>query len=279
MEVRKIKSIFLIYFTVLLFTSCLNTNKLFDKAYKQHDEGKFIQAKSNYEKIIKKTPGDFASQLNLGIVLYDLGEYMESVKRYNVAEQINNKKPNLYMCRANSYCKLGNHTAAKQDFAQAIALKGEISDTLYFNIANNHMFLGEYDSALIFYEKTLEINPKFEKALSNIGYTYILNKEFEKAKTNYLSYLELYPDVFNALNNLGFAYLKLGELDMAIYYVNKSIEINPKNAFAYKNMGLINKAQNDKPNACKNLNKALKLDFIKFWGEKEIKELMDYCNE
>ena len=166
---------------------------------------------------------------------------------------------------------------AVSNFKKALKIKGNESDSLTYNIANNYWRWGKLDSALIYFDKTININPNLKQAYTNKAFVYILKEEYEKAKEQIQFALKFDPNSFNNLNNLGYVCLKLNDSKSALEYVNKSLDINPKNSWGYRNLGLIYKVKNDKKMACKNLDKALELNFIKYWGEADIQELLNYC--
>jgi antitoxin component YwqK of YwqJK toxin-antitoxin module len=71
------------------------------------------------------------------------------------------------------------------------------------------------------------------------GYNAYDNKEYDKAISFYLRAIELDPDNAGSYNNLGVAYKAQGNITKAIPLYEKSIELDPDNATAYTNLGIV----------------------------------------
>ena len=70
------------------------------------------------------------------------------------------------------------------------------------------------------------------------GYNAYENKEYDKAISFYLRAIELDPDDDAAYYNLGIAYNSQGNLTKAIQLYEKAIELDPDDADAYINLGI-----------------------------------------
>ena len=70
------------------------------------------------------------------------------------------------------------------------------------------------------------------------GYNAYVNKEYDKAISFYLKAIELKPDYAEAYYNLGLAYKNQGNLTKAIESYKKAIEVDPDHADAYINLGI-----------------------------------------
>ncbi len=86
----------------------------------------------------------------------------------------------------------------------------------------------------------------------NKGYNAAENKEYDKAISYYLRAIELNPADADAYINLGAAYYNQSNLTKAIRMYEKAIELNPEYADAYSNLGLLTmtKATSPKPYGC-----------------------------
>jgi tetratricopeptide (TPR) repeat protein len=62
------------------------------------------------------------------------------------------------------------------------------------NLGNAYFAIGDLESALIAYERALEIEPEFAEALNNSANALSTLGRFEEAKARYLRALELRPD-------------------------------------------------------------------------------------
>jgi CHAT domain-containing protein len=142
--------------------------------------------------------------------------------------------------------------ADKQDSALYIARKmnklalNEQSDTSYWYalslryIGNPFYTRREYDSTLVYWQKSLSLFEKYhpnlllDKAtiINAIGNLYTNSAEYEKAEKSFFESLELLKTTNNSifiaknLNNLGTLYSEIGNYDSALVYNLKSLSIN-----------------------------------------------------
>ena len=80
----------------------------------------------------------------------------------------------------------------------ACAKKEEIketdSDLLLYQ--GNALFLdGQYDRAIVFFNKAIEKNPRFAEAYYNRGITYLEKKQFDKAISDFTKAIEINPSI------------------------------------------------------------------------------------
>lgn len=107
----------------------------------------------------------------------------------------------------------------------------------YFGIGNVKNIQGEYDSALVYYFKSLEYDEKLKRnrgivaTLGNIGLVYESLKDFEKALEHYYKALELSKElklkssIANNLNNIAVVKVQQGELDSNVELIQESIDL------------------------------------------------------
>ncbi|MDR1983896.1 MAG: tetratricopeptide repeat protein [Prevotellaceae bacterium] len=107
---------------------------------------------------------------------------------------------------------------------------------------------GDYDKAIEYYNKVIELKPDTETAYNNLGIAYHNKGDNDKAIEYYKKAIELKPDDAFAYSNLGLAYDNTGNYDKAIEYYKKAIELKPDDAITYYNFGIVyyHKGDNDK---------------------------------
>ncbi|MFH2095855.1 MAG: tetratricopeptide repeat protein [Bacteroidota bacterium] len=151
----------------------------------------------------------------------------------------------------------------------------------YNDIGIAYFKLGELDSALFFYNKSLsirkELNDKnlIASSLSKMAVVYLEQGNFDQALASNLEVLKVYEEQGNenytalTLNNISVIYDKLKNYDKVIEYGNKAIAIHLKNnndyqaAFCYSNLSNAYKAKGNIGLANDYLRKGLEI-FIKY---------------
>lgn len=251
--------------------------KLVERGLRYAATGNATKAVSYYTRAIAEQPDYYSAYLNRAISYYELAEFQLAIEDYNNAERLNPQDPVLYMDRGNAFSRSGHYVEALTDHQRALELGFPASDTLLYNMANNFWRMGQMDSALIYFDKVLQINPELIEAKGNKAFVYLLQNRYAEAAGLYQELLIGLPDNASYMNNLGYAELRSGRLDSAMYHVQRSLELAPRNAYSYRNRGLIHMARNEQKLACADLRKALDLEFIKQWGSRDLEELMEYC--
>jgi len=128
----------------------------------------------------------------------------------------------------------------------AVLLQKYPGESLLFNISGAcYQGLGQFDTAIEFYEQAIAINPLYYKAhynlggaLHELGNLKASIKSFEKA-------LSINPDYAEANNNIGSVFKELGQSNNAIMSFKKAIQIKPDYFEAHYNLGQTFQEQNN----------------------------------
>jgi len=75
---------------------------------------------------------------------------------------------------------------------------------------------GQYDRAIAYFNKAIEINPKYAVAYLNRGSAYDGKGQYDKAISDFNKAIEINPRFAVAYFNRGFVYDRKGQLDKAI---------------------------------------------------------------
>ena len=91
---------------------------------------------------------------------------------------------------------------------------------------------GEFNDALLYFEKVLEIDPNHLDALSNKGGMLLQLGRYDEALTHLDIVLEIEPNHIGALSNKGAVLIKLERYEEAIPYLDRVFDINPNHTYA-----------------------------------------------
>jgi tetratricopeptide (TPR) repeat protein len=84
------------------------------------------------------------------------------------------------------------------------------------------MARGEYDKAVLCFDKSIKIKPKFAQAYCNRGTAYYEKKDYDQAIGDFTKALDLNPELGGAYYNRAAAYYQKKEYDKAWEDVNKA---------------------------------------------------------
>ena len=213
---------------------------------------------------------------NVGITLYQYGDYRRSLEYLNKALSIRAwvlppDHPDLALSYNNvgaTYSYLGDHAKALEFQLKDLEICKKVLPpdhpdlaVSYNNVGTTYGDLGDHAKALEFKLKALEIfekvlpsdHPDLAASYNNVGYTYGYLGDHAKALEYLLEALEIrekvlppdHPDLAQSYNNVGTGYDELGDHAKALEYKLKSLEIrekvlppdHPDLALSYNNMG------------------------------------------
>jgi tetratricopeptide (TPR) repeat protein len=129
----------------------------------------------------------------------------------------------------------------------------------WFDKGYNAVENKEYDKAIPFYLRAIELDPAAADAYNNLGNAYKDQGNLTKAIESYDKAIELKPDDAGAYYNLGIAYNTQGNLTKAIESYDKAIELKPDDAAAYWNRSIAKDSLGDKSGGMEDTKKAARL--------------------
>jgi tetratricopeptide (TPR) repeat protein len=92
---------------------------------------------------------------------------------------------------------------------------------------------GDYDGALLNFNRAIKINPRSAHAYYSRGLTYYKKKDYDRAIKDYSKAISLEPYFADAYDNRGCAYEEKKDYDHAIEDYSKAISLKPDLALAY----------------------------------------------
>src|SRR5690349_4471305 len=115
--------------------------------------------------------------------------------------------------------------------------KGDIAESSYRNGLDS-LWLGNYDSAVGYFENAVNKNPKRADAWVKVGYCKVKQGKNQEAIRAYLEALQLKPDDADIHNKLGDAYYYAGRLREAIDSYTTAAQLEPNNAETFYNLAI-----------------------------------------
>jgi len=115
--------------------------------------------------------------------------------------------------------------------------KGDVAESSYRNGLDS-LWLGNYDSAVGYFENAVNKNPKRADAWVQVGYCRVKQGKNQEAIRAYLQALQLKPEAAEIHNKLGDAYYYAGRLREAIESYTAAKELQPTNAETFYNLAI-----------------------------------------
>lgn len=130
----------------------------------------------------------------------------------------------------------------------------------YYNLGIAYNDKGNIEMATQLWEKVIEINPKYSNAYVNLGIMYKNKGDLDGAILLYQKANKIDPLNNLPYSNLANAYKLKGDYERSIQYYLKSIRLDPKSALAYTNLGITYYEKGDINNAILSWKKAIVVD-------------------
>ena len=115
--------------------------------------------------------------------------------------------------------------------------KADLSESLYQNGLES-LWLGNYESALSYFQNAVNKNPRRADAWTQVGYCKVKQGKNVEAIRAYERALELKPTAAEIHNKLGDAYYYAGRLLEAIDSYSQAVRLEPNYAEAYYNLAV-----------------------------------------
>jgi tetratricopeptide (TPR) repeat protein len=155
--------------------------------------GNFERAVSSYETAVQQDPDFTVGYLWLGS-LYEMKENPICLEYYTTAYSLEPKNPDVIYSLAYAKQKFGKEKSANSLYRKMIRLDSTYYDA-YFQIGYMKQFSeADLDSAMFYYEKVLEIEPRHVETYHNVGLIYEDRKDISNALLSYAKALKHNPD-------------------------------------------------------------------------------------
>lgn len=152
-----------------------------------------------------------------------------------------------------------NDWSSPKSLALATIKTSPYSVRSYNDLGGAYAMKGDFETAIKYYEKALEVNPS-NTAMRNLGYIYLQNgfPEFTVGKDEETA--EIDPNLYQTLFNQGVSEFQNGQHRIALYYLSKALEVNPSFVDAIGVVGAIYLKENKLDFASKQFKNFLKID-------------------
>jgi protein O-GlcNAc transferase len=180
----------------------------------------------------------------------------------NIYKEILIAEPNNFY--ALHYLGILNYQLKNYEFAidyikKALQINPTVADA-YYNLGNIYKDCGQLDEAIINFQKSLELNPNNSDAYNNEGIIYKYDKKLDEAMSCFQKAIQLNPNNAIAHYNLGVIFQERKQFDNAVSCFQKVLLINPNIFAVYYNLGNIFQEQKQFDDAILNYQKAIELN-------------------
>lgn len=128
------------------------------------------------------------------------------------------------------------------------------------NLGNSFYALGQYDSALVYYERVLKIDPRNSSGLYNKGLALYSKKDYSNSMESLRLCISFYPENLDALMVMGDNFYSQNQLTQAMTWYRQAYEKGARSSGLLNVMAYIYDQQNQRPEAIRLYKEALQQD-------------------
>ncbi len=154
---------------------------------------------------------------------------------------------------------LKNYDKAIEYVRKALELDPQNADA-WRTLGNDYALLKDYDNAIEYHRTALELDPQNADAWLQLGNDYAWLKDYHKANEYYRKALDLDPQNAGAWRQLGNDYAWLKDYHKAIEYHRKALDLDPQNAGAWSDVGYLKMLAADRAEAIHAFERSIGLD-------------------
>ncbi|MCD4772810.1 MAG: tetratricopeptide repeat protein [Bacteroidales bacterium] len=154
-----------------------------------------------FENAIKVTKNNCMAHNNLGITLFEKGEFNKAIFHYKKALNI---KPDTSEAIKNlgvALTKKGNLKEAARYFSKALVINSENWDS-HYKLGDVLAKRGKFNKAIRHFEEVIRINPGYAPAYNEIGIILAQKGKLQKSNDFFSKAIQLEPDCKEARDNL-----------------------------------------------------------------------------
>ncbi|HCW05964.1 MAG TPA: hypothetical protein DGG95_01215, partial [Cytophagales bacterium] len=171
-------------------------------------------------------------------VLSHLKEFDQALALLESAKNLHPNDLEIYLSIGSVQSLRGQHAEAIAVYEEALTFADETEhDELYYNIGLAYQSLEDYEKAIEYYKKSIDINISHEGSLYELAFCLDVVGQLESSLSYYRKFIDEDPYSAAAWYNLGIVCNKLEKFEEAIDAYGYALAIDENFASAHFNMG------------------------------------------
>jgi len=214
------------------------TPALFRKAVIYKAAGDRKQAYANYHAALKINPNYTKAHNNLGLLYAEDKKWQLATAEFERMIELEPNNPIGYFQLGKTAYAHKNYPEAIKHFEKALQIRNGKYDKALLSIGLSYAKLNQYDKAIEYYRKAIELDKNYATAWYNLGIALAKSEKFDQAEQAYLTALKIKTDYAPTWFSLGALYGRMNQNDKAIDAYVKAISFRPNYRKAQLNLAV-----------------------------------------
>ena len=178
---------------------------------------------------VQLAPNSAGAHYALGVVYDRMGDVQKAMSEFNKVAELDPTDPRPHLYLGEKYANNGQFQLAISSFAKVIKLAPNHVDALkdYAFLCLSHDQDRLWRDAKKALELAIKVRSNDAEILMNYAYTLYLNSEFQRAVEYYQRSLEIRPNWGKTHYNLALVYERTGQRGLALQEYEKTVDIAP----------------------------------------------------
>ena len=191
--------------------------------------GQFEEAEKHFRRALKINPSYTLALFNLGETLRMQQRYKESLEFYRAALNLDLGSASVHAGMGVSLLRLKRYEEAVSSMERALAIKPNLPRAHTFHYFTGYALqeMNQLDGAGEHYEKALQINPHFWRAIDRLAGLRFGQGNYNESLGLYKTLVKIEPENAVAHYNVGVALLKLGRNEEALVSFERTLSLDP----------------------------------------------------
>jgi len=190
------------------------------------EEGDINSSEIAAKQGIQIHPNAVALHLKYAQVLLNKGKFEVAIKHLQLVEKVESTNPDVHLIKGTAWLVLGDEKKAAKSFNRAIKTADAELDDILYHVASAYIQAGNVAKAVHYFEKSVQVNPKNEMALYDLGFYCDQLGNFDKSIKYYNTYLDIDSFNYSTWFNLGITHNKAGNHKKAIEAYEFALALN-----------------------------------------------------
>jgi len=187
---------------------------------------------------------------------FELSEYKEAVQLFKVLREKDPFRLEMMEYYSTALWHLQDDIELSA-LAQDLTERNRLDAVSWCAAGNCFSHQKEHETAIRFFQRAVQVKPRFAYAYTLLGHEYVIVEELEKALGAFRTALRIDSRHYNAWYGIGLTYFKQERFQLAEFYYKKALAINPYSPILMCHVAVVQHSLQKTERALNTLNTAI----------------------